>query len=84
MNYLISEYIKKLTIDDIFTFANKNNININKNDANTLYFYAKNHYNDFLSGNDSKLIKEIKDKIDPSTFKEAYKIYLEYKIKYLK
>ncbi len=84
MNYLISEYIKKLTIDDIFTFANKNNININKNDANTLYFYAKNYYNDFLSGNDSKLIKEIKDKIDPTTFKEAYKIYLEYKIKYLK
>ena len=84
MNYIISEYIKKITIDDIYTFANKNNIQINESDANTLYYYAKNHYNDFLSGDDYKLIKEIKNKIDPDTFKEAYKLYLEYKIKYLK
>lgn len=84
MNFIINEYIKKLSIDDIYSFANKNNIKINNEDANTLYYYAKNHYNDFLSGNDYELIKEIKNKIDPHTFKEAYKIYLEYKIKYLK
>ena len=84
MNYIINKYIKNLTIDDIYSFANKNNIKLNSNDAHTLYYYAKNHYNDFLSGNDYKLIKEIKNKIDPNTFKEAYKIYLEYKIKYLK
>ena len=83
MKYIIEEYLKNFKIDDILTFAKKNNINISINDANTLYTYAKNNYQDFLNGNDSKLIKEIKEKIDPNTFKEAYKIYLEYKIKYL-
>ena len=83
MEYLIKEYIKKLTINDIKTFAKKKNINISDYDSLILLDYAKNHYNDFLNGNDTKLINELKNKLSPNIFKEAYKLYLEYKIKYL-
>ena len=84
MEYLIKEYIKKMTIDDIKNFAIKKNINISDSDSLILYTYAKNHYEDFLNGKDDILIKELKEKLSPNTFKEAYKLYLEYKIKYLK
>ena len=84
MEYLISEYIKKLEINDIKKFAKEKNISINDTDVVILYNYAKKYYQDFLNGNDTNLIKEIKEKINPITFKEVYKLYLEYKIKYLK
>ncbi len=82
--YLIKEYIKKLTVEDIIKFARKKHINISRPDAIILYTYAKNYYQDFLNGKDEIIIKELKEKISPDTFKEAYKLYLEYKIKYLK
>ncbi len=83
MEYLIKEYIKKLTVDDIKLFAKKKNIDISDSDALILYTYIKNNYQDALSGNDDKLIKELKNKLNPDTFKAAYRLYIEYKIKYL-
>ena len=82
--YLIKEYLKKITIDDIKNFAIKKNIIISDSEALTLFNYAKNNYQEFLNGNDEKIIKELKEKLNPYIFKVAYKLYLEYKIKYLK
>ena len=84
MEYLINEYIKKLTIDDIKNFSKKKNITITDNDAIILYNYARNHYQEILNGHDKDIIKDLKNKLSPNCFKEAYKLYLEYKIKYLK
>ena len=81
-DYLIIEYIKKLSVEDIKNYAKIKNINISDSDSIILYTYIKNHYQELLN-NDSKIIKEIKDQINPNTFKEVYKLYLEYKIKYL-
>ncbi len=83
MEYLIKEYIKKLTVDDIKNFANKKNINISNSEALILFTFAKEHYQEFIDGKDNLLIKELKNKLSSNTFKEAYKLYLEYKIKYL-
>ena len=81
--YIISEYIKKLTVNDIIKLANKNNIEMNESDAIVLYSYAKKYYQDFLHGNSDKVIKEIRDKINPSTYKKLYKLYIKYKVKYI-
>lgn len=81
-DYLIIEYIKKLSVEDIKNYAKIKNINISDSDSIILYTYIKNHYQELLN-NDSKIIKEIKNQINPDTFKEVYKLYLEYKIKYL-
>lgn len=82
--YLISEYIKKMTIEDIINFAKKKNIDIPYSDAIILYDYTKKYYKDFINDNPTTIIKELKEKLSPNTFKEAYKLYLEAKIKYLK
>ena len=82
--YLISEYIKKMSIQDIINFGKKKNINIPYSDAMILYSYAKKYYTEFIKGNPEDLLKELKQKLSPNIFKEAYKLYLEAKIKYLK
>ena len=82
--YLISEYIKKMSIDDIIKFADNKNISIPYSDAMIIYTYAKKYYSEIIKGNDYNIIKELKEKLSPNTFKEAYKLYLEAKIKYLK
>ena len=84
MNYLIKDYIKKLTIDDIKKFAKTKNINIRDTDAIILYTYAKNNYEEIINGNDQDIIKELRKKLSPNTFKEVYKLYLEYKVRYIK
>ena len=81
---IISEYIKKMNINDILSYAKKNGINLSECDAIILLSYAKKYYKDLLSGNDEKIIHELKDKLNPNTFKEAYKLYIEAKMKYLK
>ncbi len=71
-----------MSIEDIKKFAKQKNILISDSDSLILYNYIKNHYMDFLEKEDI-LIRELKNKLSPNTFKEAYKLYLEYKIKYL-
>ena len=81
--YFIREYIKKLKVDDILDYAKKNNYNITYSDATILLSYAKKYYREFISGDPSSILKEIKSKINPDTYKIAYKMYIEAKLKYL-
>ena len=81
-DYLIIEYVKKLTIDDVKNFAKLKNIEITESEAIILYNYAKKYYQELINGDD-KIIKELKEKLSPNTFREAYRLYLQYKIKYL-
>ena len=82
-DYFIKDYIKKLTVNDIKRFAQNKNISITDAEAIILYTYAKNYYEELINGN-QEIIKELKEKLSSNTFKAAYKLYLEYKIKYIK
>ena len=82
--FIIGEYIKKMTVKDVLDYAQKRNILLDECDATILLIYAKKYYHEFISGNPKEIIKELKDKLSPDTFKGAYKLYLEAKIKYLK
>ena len=81
-DYIIKEYINKLSTLDIINYGKKNNIIISKVDANTLLFYAKKYLDIFLHGNPDNIILELKNKLEPSTYKEAYKLYIINKMKY--
>ena len=81
--YLIAEYVKNLSMEDIINFGIKNNINISFNDAKVLLHYALNNYQELISENPSAVLKEIKRKIDPITYDKVYKLYITYRNKYL-
>lgn len=83
-DYLISEYVKNMTITDIINYGLKNNIGISKNDAETLLFYIKKYYKTFVDGDPTTILKELKKKLDNNTYQEVYKLYLINKNKYLK
>ncbi len=82
-DYLIMDYISKMNVEDILNYAKKKNIPLSENDAIILHSYAKKYYKIFLYQDPTNILKEIKDKINPLTYKELYKLYIEYKIKYL-
>jgi len=82
--YLIKEYLKNMEVNDILKYAKKNNMEITETDAIILLSYAKKYYHEFISGDPTNILKEIKEKINPDTYKLAYKMYIEAKIKYLK
>ena len=82
--YFIKEYLNKLQVDDILNYAKKNNYNISYDDADILLFYAKKYYHELLTSYPEEILKEIKRNVSTETYKIAYKLYIENKIKYLK
>ena len=81
--YFIKEYIKNLKVADIMDYAKKNDYDISFGDATILLSYAKKYYQEFINGNPTEILHEIKSKINPATYKIVYKLYIEAKIKYL-
>ncbi len=82
-DFIINEYINKLSVNDILNYAMKKNIKMEEYEAIIILSYAKKYYKELLHGNPQNVINELRDKLTPNTFKEAYKLYIEAKIKYL-
>ena len=79
---LVKSYINKLSIDDLKTFANKNNIEYTSDELILIFNFIKYNYNDLLDGN-IKVFSDIKNKINPNLYKKLLDLYIEYKNKYL-
>lgn len=82
MNHIfISNYIKKLTKQDVINFSIKQNIHLSDKELDTIYFYIKNKYKDFLNGNHESLLLEIKPKLSINTYSKILEFYELYKNK---
>lgn len=79
MNYLIKEYIKKITEEDIYNFALKEGINLLNNEVKTLYVYIKNYWQVFLNEDSTFLFEELKEKLEPKTYDKMIELYNKYK-----
>ena len=82
MNSLIKQYINKLTINNINDFAVKNNIILNEKELNILYEITKNHYEELLKGNDTKIANYLKENLTEENYIKVTNLYDEYKTKY--
>ena len=81
MDFIIKEYINKLTEEEIKTFLNKKGINPNNEEIKVLYLYAKNYYQVFYKGNPTELLIELKEKLTPTTYNSLLLLYKEYQNK---
>lgn len=79
---LVKSYINKLSIDDLKTFANKNNIEYTSDELILIFNFIKYNYNDLLDGN-IKVFNDLKNNINPVLYKKLLDLYIEYKNKYL-
>lgn len=82
-HFLINNYIKKITKQDIYNFALNQNIILTNSELDTLYYYLKNKSKEFLSStnNQIELLKEIKPQLNPLTFNKIEELYYLYKDK---
>ena len=79
--FLIKEYVNKLTELDIKKYAKNYNVKINDDECKILYLYAKNYWKEFYKGEPRELIEELKEKINPNAFNTLYEYYKNIKSK---
>lgn len=79
--YLLKEYINRITKKDIVNFASKENISLNNDELDIIYYYVKNHYKTFIYGNSRSILNEIKEKVRPETYQKIEMLYEKYKHK---
>ena len=74
---IIKSYIKQLTKNDIEIFANKNNITLNSNELDLIYYNIKNNYDEILT-NPLKVLQSNKNKLSTNTYNKIYELYTIY------
>ena len=79
MNRLfITEYIKKLTKEDILRYGIKQDIVLTKDELDIIYNYIKNKYQDIFD-NPIKVINEIKGNVRDNVYNKILELYNKYK-----
>ncbi len=79
--YFVENYISKLTKKDIENFALKENITLNKEELNIIYYYIKNNYKNIIYNKPEYTLKDIKEKYNTDIYLKVKKVYLKYKEK---
>lgn len=82
MNSLIKQYINKIDINNINDFGIKNGINLNEKELNYLYDVVKNRYEEVLYGDDTAVLKDLKDNLSSDNYEKVVKLYEEYRKKF--
>lgn len=79
--YLISEYVKRLTKEDIVKFAASQGTILEEQELNTIYTYIKERYKTFIYGNPRPILDELKQKVKPMTYNKIENLYGQFKDK---
>lgn len=79
MEFLIKEYVKKITEEEIYNFAKKEGITLTNDELKTIYVYLKNYSDTFLHDDATFLFEELKEKLQPKTYDKLIELYNKYK-----
>ena len=79
---LIENHIKNLTKKDIIDYSKNENINLNNNEIDIIFNYIKNDYKTLLYGDSSYIFKDLKNRINPTSYQKIKSLYDTYKDKY--
>ena len=74
---IIRSYIKSITKNDIDTYAKKNNIKLNENELEYIYFNIKNNYDEILN-NPMLYLNKAKNNLNTNTYNKLYELYSIY------
>lgn len=78
-NFLISEYVKRITKDDINKFSLKQGVNLTKDELDIIYNYVKKDYKTVIYGNPRVILDELKTKVRPLTYNKIENLYEQFK-----
>ena len=74
---IIKSYIKFITKDDILNYTKNNNIILNNQELDTIYYEIKNNYEKILN-NPTEELNNIKNKVSNNTYNKIYELYTIY------
>lgn len=80
--FLIKNYINKLTLNDINTFSQKQGIDLNKDELELIMHYIKNDYHTIIYGNPRTILDQLKNKLNIHNYQKIENLYIEFKNKY--
>lgn len=79
--YLITEYVNRMTKEDINKYALKQGIILDNEELDLIYTYIKSNYKTILFGNPKDILEEIKVKVKPLTYSKIENLYMKFKDK---
>lgn len=79
---LISEYVSRMTIDDVRNFAIQNGVSLNEDELSIVYNYAKTEWRTIVFGNPRGILDDLKNKINPISYQKIESLYVYFKNKY--
>lgn len=79
---LIGEYVNRMTIDDVSSFAIQNGVTLSSEELNIVYNYAKKEWRTIVFGNPREILDDLKLKINPVSYQKIEALYVYFKNKY--
>lgn len=80
-DFLIKEFIERMTKEDVKHFANKNGIILEKEELDLIYTHLKKNWRTFYYGNPKKLLEQLKKELKDETFNKIEALYIQLKNK---
>ena len=80
--FLMKNYISKITTKDIDSFARKNNIELNKEELKLIENYIKSDWKTIIYGNPENILKDLKQKLNNEKYQKIENLYIVSKNKY--
>lgn len=74
----INEHIKKLTKEDIFSFASKYNLYLSKEELEFVYSFVKNNNQNIINNPKSFNLNNYKNKFSENNFQKLSNLYKKY------
>ncbi len=79
---LIQSYVDKITKDDIALFARSKNIILESKELDVLYDTLKKEWKKILYENPTPVFKDLKTKLNETTYEQGIELFYEMKQKY--
>ena len=79
---IIKNYINNLSINDIITFAKKNDITLSNDEVNYIYKTIKCNYKVLLGSTYEIVLNEAKNYLTNDNYKKICNLYLDYRNKF--
>ena len=79
--FLIKEYINRMTLKDIKDFALKEGITITEEENKIIFDYIKNYWRTFLHGNPRPILDQLKSQLNEATYNKIEQLYIQAKNK---
>ena len=78
----IQKQVEKITLQDVYAFALKNGITLEKEEAELIYQYIKTSWEEIIFSDHNRILMEAKPKLKEKTFEKIEELLTFFKQKY--